>query len=168
MGRTGFIPTHWAGKRIKFRIPYTLPGEQQVSSGESGITFPDGTFTHAVDKPFEIWGARIRLTELDNIGNPLNPQVGDPDRVIRLQFDALSFNQRMNKTASLVDLLRDSVAGSKGDWEWYVPFTIERAEGFLIEIDALPFTNLAGVDTIRVEVAFWGYLLQLEPASETR
>lgn len=167
MGRTGLIPAAFADQSIKFRIPYEMPGELTVVENVAGNFFPEATFLHNVDKPFEIWGARIRVTGLDASLNPTEPQDATLDRLIRMRINDTSKNETFTKAPALISILRNSVAGAEGDWVWYVPYTLVRSEGFQVQVDALDFTNITAVN-LRVELAFYGYLDIIQPASEQR
>jgi hypothetical protein len=163
-----YAPTHWANKRIKFRVPYTMPGELAVTANQNGIFFPEGTFLHGVELPFEIWRMYVRLVGIDDGGEILDGPFFTLGERIRLSVEDTSKNQRMTKAPSLVDILVNSLAGSTGAWEWHVPYTLVRSEGFAIQVDSLSFVNLAAVTSIRVAISYQGYLIVTEPASETR
>ena len=57
------VPTHYNGMKIKFRVPYTMPGEQIVNNGQVGLDFPAATFLHSIELPFEIWDMKLAATQ---------------------------------------------------------------------------------------------------------
>ena len=158
-----------------------MSGEVLISASVSGAFFPDSTFLNSVDKPFEVWRMIVRLTAFDAQTPPeiIEPQPLTLDRRIRLAIEDLSKNQNMTKAPTLVSTLQRG--STEPSWEWEVPYTIVRAEGFNVQVDSLAFptlcvpdiTNCANlvavaVDQVRVEIDFEGFLLYLEPPSETR
>lgn len=163
-----YIPTHFANQPIKFRTPYQMAGELDVTANQSGRFFPDATFQHGVNRPFEAWQMYVRLTPIDTNGDILETAFPHIGRRIRLDVHETSLNERLTKAPSIVDTLIDSLAGSEGTWNWRVPFTIVSSQQFSVRADSLAFTNMTAVVTVRIHVAFHGFLLVLEPPSETR
>lgn len=158
--------TQYNGRRIKFRVPYTMPGELIVANAGLNIPFPEGTFLHSVDKPFEIWNVKLQATQ-SLLGGAAFAPIAAPapsiDKFWRVRVRDLSKNQEITKNAQLVDTLKDS---NDNVWHWGVPYTIIRAEGMEVSVDNL--LAAAGGNVLRAEIAFRGYLLILEPPSETR
>jgi len=154
-----YIPETFSGRRIKFRVPYTMPGELIVNAETTGIDYPEGTFLHSVELPFEVWEMSMTGSLLEE-GQPFIPPVAGIDKFWRLSVRDLSKNQQITKSASLVSNLKDS---NTDTWYWRVPYTLVRAEGFQVTVD-----NLLSENQLRSEVSFRGYLLVLEPASENR
>lgn len=178
----GLTPTVFADQLIKFRIPYSMPGELLQLASQPGVMFPEDVFRHAIDKPFEIWRAIVRLTALDNSTPPLvfEPQPTTLEKRVRLRFRDTAKNESMMAAPHLVDTL---ITGDEGTWEWEVPYTLVRSEGFEVQVDTAVFTTfcildnfnanncaaaLATMTNMRIEITFEGYLLVLQPASETR
>jgi hypothetical protein len=166
MGRTGLIPAKFADQVIKYRIPYSMPGELQVAANQTGQFFPEAVFLHNVDKPFEIWSVRVTLTAL-LAGVILAAQPGQDSlrRRIRLRIADTSKNENLTKAVQLVDTLVNPY-NYDAAWEWFVPYSLVRSEGFQVGVDSLGFD--AAYDAIRVNIAFQGYLTVIQPASETR
>lgn len=166
MGRNSIIPHSYDDQAIKFRIPYTMPGELVVGASASGEFFPDGAFNFNIDKPFEIERMIVRLTALDSDKLVIEPQPTTLQKRVRLTITDTSKNEDLTKARTTVETLISSLDGGDGSWEWYVPYTIVRSEGFTIGVDssALP----AGVENVKVEISFQGYLIVIQPASETR
>lgn len=182
----GRLPLSFAGKDVTFRIPYNIAAELDVGPNRSGIVFPEASFLHNVDKPFEIHRVKIGLT---GKGTPvgfsspiiLEPQPTILDRLVRLRILDFSKNENLTKSATLTRLLlrRDTDA-----WDLEEPYTIVRSEGFQVQVDTLGepgdiFTNVVILDAniepervpvqlVRVEVNFQGYLNIIGPPSEVR
>ncbi len=157
-----YVPEKYNGRRIKFRSPYTMPGELVLAAGALNTPFPEATFLQTVDKPFEIWDVVLRAAQ--SVGDTPFLPVADPapsiDQFWRIRMQDLSKNQNITKNAQLVATLVDN---DDDIWRWPIPYTIIRAEGFDISVD-----NLLPVNFLRAEITFRGYLLVLEPPSETR
>jgi hypothetical protein len=160
-----------------------MPAEMTVLANTANNAFPADVFKLDTDKPFEIWRMIVRLTAQSVDVPPFifEPQPASLNKHVRLRVVDTAFESRMNKAMQLVDSLQ------KDDelcWEWEVPYTVVRAQGFSVDVDALTLpryclevANLAdvnctativGVPAVRVEVTFQGYLLILAPPSETR
>jgi hypothetical protein len=186
----GRLPTHFAGREISFRIPYQIPGELQVGPGQTGVVFPEATFLHNVDKPFEIHRSIFRNTAMINfqyVGQTavsLQPSTEQPvtiDKLIRLRITDVSKNENLTKSSTLSDSL---VKSNERTWEWEEPYTLVRSEGFQVQVDSQLFPAVCvqpeendpavcetvpiAIDFIRVEVSFQGYLIVVAPPSETR
>ena len=188
----GRLPTHFAGRPISFRIPYNIPGELSVSASQTGVVFPEATFLHNVDKPFEIHRMIIRNTAMitfqytDQTAESLQPSTTQPDtidKLIRLRVTDVSKNENLTKSSTLSDNL---VKTNERTWEWEEPYTLVRSEGFQVQVDsqvfpavcvspdanttATPCSSLTAtiIDFIRVEISYQGYLIVVAPPSETR
>jgi hypothetical protein len=174
----GRLPAEFAGKPITFRIPYSMPGELLVASNTQGNQFPDATFLHNVDKPFEIHRVLVRLTGFDNQATPvmIPAQPANLAKLVRLRLSDTSKNETLTKAAHLVDTL---LSNNTETWEWEDPYTLVRSEGFSVQVDAQALgtvcspdndCNLAQVTVgnVRVELAFQGYLIVIAPPSEMR
>jgi hypothetical protein len=179
----GLVPSTFADQWIKFRIPYTMPGEMVIDANSSGNFFPEDVFNNASDKPFEVWRMVVRLTAVtdDDPRFIYDPQPTTLGKHVRIQVHDTSFETRMNKAMQLVDGLQKD---DELTWEWEVPYTIVRSQAFSVQADAtalprycLEVINLADVNcttavvavpAVRVEVTFQGYFLILQPPSETR
>lgn len=177
------FPQYFADQFIKFRIPYSMPGELIVDPSENGNFFPEATFLHNLDKPFEIHRMMVRLTALDDATTPptiFEPQPTTLQKRIRLRIQDTSKNEPLTKAANLVDTIQDDLTEA---WNWQMPYTLVRSEGLQVQVDSLAFPtycipdvadcpNNAGiaavVDQVRVEISFQGYLIVIQPASETR
>lgn len=164
----GRLPDQWAGRKITMRVPYSMPGELSLTSGQSGQQFPPATFNHNVDKPFEVHRCKPWVTALDVNGDVLADQ--PPQEVLqsllRVRMADLGKNELMIKQPQLLALMPKGSA--EATWEWAEPYTITRAESFSVEADALAFTNFDGVDTLRLAWKFEGFLIVVAPPSESR
>lgn len=177
----GRLPLQFAGKDITFRIPYNVAAELAVGPNQSGTVFPEASFLHNVDKPFEIHRVKIELTATgtpEGFTNPtvLEPQPTTMERRVRLAVSDTSKNEKLTKSSTLVGLL---ISRNTGMWEWEEPYTIVRSEGFQVGVDTLDFPNvviiddnlepeLVPVEFVRVEVNFQGYIDIIGPPSEVR
>jgi hypothetical protein len=177
----GRLPLQFAGKDITFRIPYNIAAELDVGPNLSGIVFPEASFLHNVDKPFEIHRAKIGLTAKGTPEGFVNPTILEPqpttmERRVRLRILDFSKNENLTKSATLVSLL---LARNTGAWDLEEPYTIVRSEGFQVQIDTLDFPAVVILDDniepervpvqfVRVEVNFQGYLDIIGPPSEVR
>ncbi len=163
----GRLPAKFADKIITFRVPYSMPGELILGSAQPGQQFPEATFLHNIDKPFEIHRVLLRTTAMDSAAPPVvvNPQPVDhlTDKLIRVRINDTAKNEQLTKNAHLLDTL---ITDNRRTWEWEDPYTLVRSEGFQVSIDSLTF--FAGLDNIRVEVAFQGFLIIIAPPTETR
>lgn len=182
IGLNGHVPTDFADQLIKFRIPYTMYAELSVAPSLNGQFFPEGSFLHSLDKPLEVWRMRAILTARNASSPPIvfEPQPATLGRRIRLSVRDLSKNEPLTSDPSMVDGLQTS---NFETWEWDVPYTMTRQEGFVVQADAgaFPFTCVneaaegascnsisRAVATVLVSVSFQGFLVVLQPASESR
>ncbi|KKL21528.1 hypothetical protein LCGC14_2444570 [marine sediment metagenome] len=153
----------FAGKRIKFRVPYTMPGELIVPSPGVNIPFPDATFLQNVELPFEIHSVMLTASQSVLGGANFIP-IAEPapgiDEFWRVRISDTSKNQDITKNAQLAATLKNT---NRNVWDWKIPFTIIREEGFQVAID-----NLLAANFLRAEISFIGYHLVLTPPSETR
>lgn len=177
----GRLPLAFAGKDITFRIPYNIAAELDVGPNLSGVVFPEASFLHNVDKPFEIHRMKIGLTGKGTPVGFTNPTVLEPqpttlDRRVRLRVLDFAKNENLTKSATLVSQLlqRNTQA-----WDLEEPYTIVRSEGFQVQIDTLDYPAVVilndqiepervDVQFVRIEVNFQGYLDIIGPPSEVR
>lgn len=182
------LPDNFAGKPIRFRIPYEQQGELVVANNTTGVPFADSTFLHTVDKPFEIHRMIVSITPFDNtVGTPLvvtpsnlsqNAPAGptatlDIRRIlqsfVRLRIRDVSKNENLFKNAQLVETM---LSRNEGSWAFRCPYTLVRAEGLEITVDNVaPATFVIGTQTcanLRIEIGFQGYLIVVAVPSETR
>lgn len=164
----GRLPDQWAGRKITMRVPYEMAGEISLTSLQTGIQFPDATFMHNVDKPFEVHRCKPLITALDAGGIPIAAQ---PDQTIlqmlmRVRISDLGKNELITKSPTLVGLLAKGSA--EATWEWAEPYTIVRSESFQVVVDALSLANFGAITSLRLAWMFQGFLLVIAPPSESR
>jgi hypothetical protein len=180
----GRLPSQWAGRDITMRIPYTMAGELIVASNQSGVQYPDSVFTNNVDMPFECHRMIPRVTGLDSSKNVQANQlpVETMLELVRLRVNDFGKNVIMTKNPTLANTL---VKGSsERTWEWADPYYLVRSEGFQVVVDSLLIPDWSGnqfqcncdgtptdpnpLASLRVEVSFQGFLIQVAPPSNTR
>lgn len=178
----GRLPASWANREITMRVPYTMAGELILTGSKSGQQFVDALFTNNVDMPFECHRMIPRVTGLDDSNNALPNQPSQEllQSLVRLRIN--DFGKNVITTKSPV-LMNDLVKGSsERTWEWAEPYYLVRSEGFQVVADTLtlpawdgaqiPATPPAAARTplvsIRVEIAFQGFLCVVAPPSNTR
>ncbi len=164
----GRLPDSWAGRKITMRIPYEMPGELPLTTGQVGQQFPDATFLHNVDKPFEIHRVKPFVIALDTDGNVINPQLDQQtlQSLLRVRISDLGKNELMTKSPTAVPLLTKGT--SEQTWEWAEPYTIVRSESLQLVADAQSFTNFTGIVTLRFCFMLQGFLIVVAPPSESR
>jgi hypothetical protein len=157
-----YKPTTFAGETIKYRFPYTMPGELVVVAGSQDIAFRSGTFTHAVDMPFEIWEVSLQASQSvsDDPFIPVAAPAPGIDKFWRVRVEDTSKDRTMTKQAQLVATIKKT---NENIWTWWVPYTLVKSEFLEVSV-----TNLLPTNFLRAEVSFHGYLIVLEPPSETR
>lgn len=164
----GRLPEFWAGRKITARVPYAMAGELNVTSAQTGASFPNAVFYYNVDKPFEIHRLKPYVSPLDSQGNVMD-DAWDQDTLLSLlkaKIHDSGVNQDVTKGPTPLPLL---VKGSsERTWEWAEPRTIVRAQGYDITIDAYDFTNFTDLVTLRLGWTFQGFQLVVAPASESR
>jgi len=170
----GRLPTEFAGRKITFRIPFTMPGELVLNHDQLGVQFPEGTYLHNSDKPFEIHRVIPRLTALDATGTPYDSPVPQPsvdllERLTRVRIYDFSKNESLTKNSQLVSTITKGT--DERTWEWSEPYTVVRSEGFQVTVDNLANVAIIGdatYDQTRFELAFQGFLIVCAPPSERR
>lgn len=165
----GRLPSHFAQRLVTYRQPWGMYGEIILTSGQTGIPYPEATFLNATDKPFEIHRMIPRITALDNAGVPLVTTPSEFDQLlnlVKISITDLGKNTPLQKSATR---LRNLVKGSSElTWEWADPYYLIRTEQFNVVLDADPFPAIAGLVSLRVELAFQGFFVVIAPPSENR
>jgi hypothetical protein len=156
-----------------------MEGELIIAGSQSGVQFPDATYTNNVDMPFECHRMIPRVTGLDSTNNVQPVQMSDSVllQLIRLQIADFGKNVNLLKSPALIDSLVKGT--SERTWEWADPYYLVRSEGFQVvansqavpvwdggQIPAAPPAN--ALANFRVTVTFEGFLLQIAPPSNTR
>ncbi|KKN61365.1 hypothetical protein LCGC14_0522970 [marine sediment metagenome] len=162
----GIFPTSFADQSIKYRIPYSMPGELIVDTGLTNVEFPAAAFLQNTELPFEIHAVKlVAAQDLNAAGQPFVP-IADPapsiDQFWRVRIrDTSKINAVITKNAQLVASLKSDLSGY---WEWDYPYTIVNSEGFTISVDNL----LTAPARLRAAITFIGYSLVIRPPSQTR
>lgn len=166
----GRLPSTFENRVIQDRIPYQMPGEFVLTSGNALTQFPDATFQNTQNKPFEIHRMIPRVIPqlTDVVAFDQEALGGQPSQtvlaqLVRLHVTDLGLNQLLTKAPTLIEAL---VKGSsERTWEWASPHTIPNNAQLLVELQALTFP--AGFDSVinqlRVAVTFQGFLLVVGP-----
>ncbi len=175
----GRLPSQWGGRDITMRIPYSMPGELILTGNQSGVQFPDVTFTNNIDMPFEGHRMIPRVVALDDANNALSNQPSQEllQNLVRARINDFGKNVIMVKNPAFFDAL---VKGSsERTWEWADPYYLIRSEGFQVICDTTTLIVWDGnqipqdppdvpLVSLRIEVTFQGFLLQVAPPSNTR
>lgn len=177
----GRLPLQFAGKDITFRIPYNIAAELDVGPNQSGVVFPEASFLHNVDKPFEVHRMKVGLTakgtpETFTTPTILEPQPTTLQKRVRMRILDFAKNENLTKSATLISQLLQQNTQA---WDLEEPYTIVRSEGFQVQIDTLDYPAVVILDAtiqpervevqlVRVEVNFQGYLDIIGPPSEVR
>lgn len=172
----GLIPATFADQIIKFRLPYSMPGELTIAANQTGVQFNANTFLHNINKPFEIHRMHVELTGMQDAGIIPDGQPLSLDRRVRLTLQDTAKNELLTKNPHLVSILQKA---NEHTWEWEVPYTLTQQDGITITVDTLALlpnfcvptadctaTEDVPITNVRVEVAFQGYLVILAPANQ--
>ncbi|MGH7176520.1 MAG: hypothetical protein ACREJC_03980 [Tepidisphaeraceae bacterium] len=161
------------------RIPYSMPGEIIMQGNQSGTQFADVTFTNNIDMPFEAHRMIPRIVGLDDANNMLatQPSQEQLQELVRARINDFGKNVIMTKNPAFFNTL---VKGSsERTWEWADPYYLIRSEGFQVVCDTVTLPVFDGnqipvapptvpLVSLRIEVTFQGFLLQVAPPSNTR
>jgi hypothetical protein len=162
--------TEFNGRRVVFRLPYTMTTEVVVKGEAKGVTAKDTDLMHRMDKPFEVQRIMLRLTGLDTDGRVLDPQPTVLDRLVKVRLTDVSKNERISN-----DLPFRRLPGGEAVWAPSAPIVMVRTEGFEAMFETRKF-ELAAPDTpdakasslalIRVQLSLEGETLVLAPSME--
>jgi hypothetical protein len=161
------------------RIPYTMPGELILAGNQTAVQFNDALFTNNVDMPFEVHRMIPRVTALDDANDALANQPSQEllNALVRARVNDFGKNAIMTKNPALLSVL--TKGSSERTWEWAEPYYLVRSEGFQVAIDTLTLPTWDGAQipsaqpaeplvSLRVEIAFQGFLCVVAPPSNTR
>lgn len=164
----GRLPDTFANQKIKARFPYSMPGELIVAFSQSGVFFPDVTFTNQVDKPFEIHRLIPRIAALDEDQLLMATQPEQFTLGALARLDLVDFRTDMKFTKAPT-LIRDLVKGtSELTWEWAEPYTLPNSGGFQVSVTTLAGPAATEIEFLRIELVFQGFLIQIAPPSDSR
>lgn len=161
-----FAGTTGAPQRITMRTPYTMAATIRVASSTSGVQFAPDVFTHSVDRPFEIHRMIPRAYLLDS------NVVVTPQPAIELTLGCVGariqdFGKTQELSKSSTPLINCVKGPNELTWEWAEPYFLIKDEGLIVALDSIVYPFADG-DTLRVDIAFQGFLLTLAPASDRR
>jgi len=175
----GRLPAQWGNREITMRVPYTMAGELVLAGSKSGQQFVDALFTNNVDMPFECHRMIPRVTGLDDANNVLANQPSQEmlQSLARLRINDFGKNVIMLKSPTLINNL--TKGSSERTWEWAEPYYLVRSEGFQVVVDTLALPTWDGAQipaeepatplvSLRIEIAFQGFLCVVAPPSNTR
>jgi hypothetical protein len=166
----GRLPSTFAGKPIKGRLPFEMPGDMAINFSVSGQVFQDVLFTNVSAYPFEIHRMIPRVAGLDDNALVVSPQPDQDELQALVRLDLLDFRTdlKMTKAATFI---RDLIKGSsERTWEWAEPYTLPNSGGFQVSATTLAapaaYAGLAvPITQLRVEVVFEGFfLIQTAPS----
>lgn len=169
----GRLPDQFAGRVITYREPFAMEGVAILDSAQVGFQFPEGTFTHASDKPFEIHRMipRVIGTDDDDIPVDCTDQCSQDFyfNFIKLRINDLGKTMEMTKSSTyLASLVKGS---SETTWEFAQPAYMAKGELYQVMLDADTFPTSfseTGIDGLRVHITFEGFQLITSPASDNR
>lgn len=169
----GRLPDYFAGRRITYREPYIMEGVLFLTTAQSGIQFPPGTFTHASDKPFEIHRMIPRA-----YGANVNEDLVDEADQRTLAFLLALVKMKITDLGKTMELQQSSTyLGSivKGTaettWEFAEPMYMAKGELLQIVLDSDTFPAGFAADEItriRTHIVFEGFQVIVGPASDNR
>lgn len=161
-----FAGTSGAPQRITFRTPYIMSASIDLDSSTSGAQFAPDVFTHSVDRPFEIHRMIPRAYTFDSTPEIITTQPDISLLMGCITTRILDFGKTQNFNKASTQLMNLVKGPSELTWEYAEPYYLVKDEGLIVSLDSVvyPFTN----DTVKVDIAFEGFLLTLAPASERR
>lgn len=164
----GRLPDTFAGQKITARFPYNMPAELVIGFSQNGVTFPDVVFTNQVDKPFEIHRLLPRVAALNADQLLITPQPDQDLLAALVRLDVLDFrtDQKFTKAPTLI---RDLTKGSsERTWELAEPYTLPNSGGFQVAVTTLASPPAFGVTSLKVELNWQGFLIQIAAPSDSR
>jgi hypothetical protein len=154
--------THWMGRQVSFRLPYTKTATITVREGDKDTRTKDSDLVHGMDKPFDVQEVVLRLTALDEQGAVIDPQPTVLDRMIRMQFFDASKNERI-----ATDLPFRRLPSGEIIWVPRSPLVVCRAEAFAAIFEARTSFAIAGarvaVKAIEIRLSLEGETLVFVP-----
>lgn len=161
----GRLPSTYENKMIQTRFPYTMTGEIVMTSGLSGLQYPEATFQNNINKPFEVHRMIPRVyAQLNGVMKDASLQPGQDLTLalIRAKLIDLGLNQDLNKTPTLLSTMVKGT--SEQTWEWADPHYLPNNTQLQITLDALGFPFDAQViNQLKVVLTFEGFLVVVGP-----
>jgi hypothetical protein len=140
---------------IKARKPYIVASDMTLAAAAAPTVFPDGSFIHSLDLPFEVLRMIPAVACLDGSLNPIpDPNIGDILHLVKVKIKLLSDSRDMTLVSTR---LSELVEKENKIWSFDYPLYLERQNGFVVEVTNLvPLANAANV---RFELGLQGSLL---------
>lgn len=162
----GRLAQSFAGLLIQDMIPYNVPSEQTVTTGQQGQAFPNADLLNSEGHPFAVHRMIIRILALDSEGLVLatQPDIEVRETLVKFRFVLQGFNQPATKAPVRIGNLLGGTT-SERYWRYEEPFVLPNSYGVLatIDCDAFPATFAAsGIITLRVTINLQGYNLIVE------
>jgi len=165
----GRLPATFAGRIITARQPWIMAGEVELTTGQTGIQFPDSTFINNTDRPFEIHRLIpfVVAEDVNLVALTTQPDQDLLSSLIRTRIADLGKTQQLTKSSTLLRLM---VKGnSERTWEWADPYYLAKGEQLQVINDALTFpTGIDDLVDLKVCMAFQGFFVTIGPPSESR
>ena len=164
----GRLPETFAGRRIAFRVPFTMPGTMVIGSSAGPVQFPTATFMQTEDKPFEIHRVIPRLSNV-NTAIPESTLM----RMVSIRMEDLGKEQFLTKQPlagqpqdiQIINIVKGDVEKT---WEWPDPYYLRKNENIIVSLQSIPYpTEVEGVG-IQVEIVLEGFLIVIAPPSDRR
>lgn len=154
----GRIIDMYEGRKILSRLSYTMAGTITIGASQTGVQFPAAAFLHTNDRPFEVHRMLPVVLDVDVVDPTQVVSVADMRYVSGRVFDFGTNQELLKASTPLAALIKSP---TERVWEWTAPHTLKKTHGFTVTIDTSAFDDT--VTTLRVQIAFQGYLLTLPP-----
>lgn len=169
----GRLPTHYNGKRIVNRIPYTMYSTAFLYRSALGVglgdNFPFIDFFHDDDKPFEIH--RMLPSAIDLTSAVEHPVTINGTQLTQTEY-LLGADLLLRDDTKNVNLTKDFsnlAAMVRGEldrsWEWEDPYYLKRGEGLQASVRESAYTPAFTVlDHVAIQyfLSFEGFLVVVE------
>jgi hypothetical protein len=157
------LPTHFDGRPILERIPYTMPGELVIPASSANRPFAEGTFLHSLDLPLEVVAMSFQASCLDGSQVPIaTPSaVADTLRQIRIRAKGLGKTRDLTKASQLLSsLTAPNRIADNGLWEMVQPYYLKNGQGWSIDGDNT-ISSGSAAGGVNLAISFKGSLLVL-------
>lgn len=162
------LPTHFDGRRILERIPFTMPGELVVAASANQRPFAQNTFMYAADLVVELTSVGIDVACLSSDAVPIATPaaVADTLRMVRARAKGSGKTRDLFKNTQLLSsLVEQTRLADKGVWRFDSPYYLINGQGWDVEIDnSIPSASAAG--GVNVAWSFRGAQLILGPIEQ--
>jgi hypothetical protein len=157
------LPTHFDGRLIVERIPYTMPGELVIPAASFNRPFAEGTFLHSLDLVFEVISLNFQASCLGDGNVPIETPaaVTDTMRQVRIRAKGLGKTRDLTKASQLLSSLADpDRLADNGRWEMVQPYYLKNGQGWAIDGDNTIVSGSAA-NGINLAISAKGSLLVL-------